>query len=308
MANEKQKDTRVVFKDGFAKAKDWVVLASELASLADDEVDFTRAFTFKSGAWRHVDLEGVSVRAVQGAPPPARGTYFLGRAGEVIHVSPDGTSTELLTDAGTDPGKLGYVNRMRAIAGTLYVCGTNGQVYRRNRSGWEHFDKEIRAANKDTGPNLYGIDGAMEESIFVVGDSGSVLRHDGEKWSREEPFTSEILTSVRCISREEVYVCGRNGKLFRRQAVRWEDLSLRRGGVHFWSVEVFEQQAFLASSNGLYAIQQGKLLPVDTGLNPKPDAYRLHAVDGVLWSFGNHNLCFFDGKKWTYVKHPDNPE
>jgi hypothetical protein len=301
-------DTRVIFKDGFAKAKDWIILASEIVALENEEGDYTRAYTFKAGNWRHFDLEGIAVRSVHGAPTPARGTYFLGRSGEVVLVSPDGRTTELIPDAGTGPEKLGYVNRMRVIDGALYVCGSSGQVYRRDNSGWVHLDQGLADhVNSQTRPNLYGIDGTSKEEIYVVGERGMISRYDGLGWTTFQPFTTEFLMAVHCVSRDDVYVCGRNGAFFYGRWDKWEDFSLRRKPPHFWSLEVYRSVVYVASSNGLYALEGDKLFPVETGLLPKPDAYRLHATDGVLWSFGNHHICFFDGENWTYVKHPDNP-
>ena len=47
-------------------------------------------------------------------------------------------------------------------------------------------------------------------------------------------------------------------------------------------------------------------MPVPTELDPAPKGYRLHTRDGMLWSFGQDDLVFFDGTKWERIICPDN--
>ena len=46
--------------------------------------------------------------------------------------------------------------------------------------------------------------------------------------------------------------------------------------------------------------------PVDFGLSTDVDCHRLHANDGVMWSFGIDHLLVFNGKKWSEVVCPMN--
>ena len=48
------------------------------------------------------------------------------------------------------------------------------------------------------------------------------------------------------------------------------------------------------------------LSEVDTKLEPPVDAYHLDSRKGILWSFGEEDLAFFDGNTWTRIIHPDN--
>ena len=113
---------------------------------------------------------------------------------------------------------------------------------------------------------------------------------------------------VRCVSPSEIYICGQKGGLYLGSHGGWENHSRPDLGVDFWCAEVFGGRLYLAATPRLYEFDGKQVSSLSTGLTPVPDGHRIHANDGVLWSFGTRHLCFFDGKKWTSVKHPDNPE
>lgn len=298
-------DASAVFLDGSVKQRDWIVLCSELSALADKDYELTRIFTYRGGEWKRFDVEGETIPSIYSVPPPGSGTFLLARDGLVIFLSPEGRKDEVLPDAGTDPGKLGRVTRIREIAGKLYVCGSGAQVYRREGNQWEHIDRGLTQPGLAT-PHFLSIDGTSESDIYVVGQHGAIFHFDGSNWTRFQAPTTEFLTWVRCLAPDEVYVCGRNGRLFRGALSRWQDLSVNNSGEHFWCVEGYNGKTYIAGANGLHVLENETVALLDTQLSPKPDAYRLYARDGVLWSIGNHHLCFLDGKTWTYVKHPDN--
>ena len=156
-------------------------------------------------------------------------------------------------------------------------------------------------------PALLSIDGTGPADIYACGEKGILWHHDGKAWRRLPSPTSFRLNGVRCASPTEVYLCGQSGAFFRGALGSWEDLSAAGLRTEFTCIELFGGKVWLAGTRGLFVLEGGEVVPVDTGLSPKPDAYRLHANDGVLWSFGLKRLAFFDGKKWTPVPHPDNP-
>ncbi|SRR5713101_1512253 len=302
-----KKDAAVIFTDGYVKSKDWVIIVSELASLADEDVELTRIFTFKAGVWRHFDFDGWSIRSICGISKPDARTYYLAKDGRIKVKTLDGWAEEAIADAGNGEGKYGYVNRIREIGGHLFVCGVAGQVYLRERSGWVHFDEGI-LANKTLAiaNTFYGIAGNSRQDMYLVGRRGLVCHYGGKSWQPEYLPTSETLRGVCCVSPDEVYICGRNGSFFKGRKSNWINYSIPKADRHFWSVEVFREKIYVAASDGLYVFDEDKVKPLETGLKPVPDGNRLHANEGVLWSFGVEHLCSFDGKKWTYVKHPDN--
>jgi hypothetical protein len=300
-------DARVRFTDGAVAARDVVLVASQLVAL-EEEYEHSRIFTLKNGAWMHFDVDAVvwSVCVVQ---KPKRSFFCMGRDG-LIDVSVSGQGhTETIADAGVGRGKLGYLHQMREIGGKLYVCGGSGQVYRRQSEGWVHFDDGVLDRKGGVRAiDLYSISGTSEKDIYSVGKKGLLFRYDGKSWTRLDSPTPHDLNYVRCVSPSEVYICGNDGSFFKGRLDKWESYSRPDLNEEFWSVEIFEGVPYLAATSGLYKFDGKKVEKVETKLNPSPGGYHLNANDGVLWSFGENHLCFFDGKKWTYVKHPDNPE
>jgi len=108
------------------------------------------------------------------------------------------------------------------------------------------------------------------------------------------------------VSESETYVCGDGGRFFQHARDGWTDFSAQAKMTgDLWCVEVFQKKIYVAADAGLFLLEGKNLIQVDTKFNVG-EGHRLHANDGVLWYFGIEKLCFFDGKKWTYVRHPDN--
>jgi len=295
----------VRFADGFVFNKNMVLIASQLVALED--YDHSRIFNYKDGQWKKFDLDMV-VWSICGVETPARALFSMSRDGQIDVSSGGSHKIENVRDAGVGPGKLGYVNQIAGIAGQLYVCGGSGQIYRRDSKGWEHFDQGVLDKRGDPDAiDLLSISGTSGKDIYSVGKHGLIFHYDGKSWHRSDSPAPYNLYSVRCLSPAEVYICGDSGAFFKGYGNRWENYSRPDLNEEFSAVEIFQDVPYLAAPSGLYKFNGQKIEKVSTKLNPAPDGFRLHANDGVLWSFGTDHLCYFDGKKWTYVKHPDNP-
>jgi len=305
----KSQDSSLSFLAGSAKTKDWIILAGQLNARPEGSPDATRMYVFKSGQWGHFDLPGVLVRSTCAKPGASPGAYFLGRRGQVLHAAAGALNTETISNAGTGRGKLGYLNQIRLIGDKLYVCGFRGQVYRRDDAGWVHIDNGLlESPNSEAEIDLHSIDGTSHRDILTVGSEGMTFHFDGESWTRLDAPTERSLAWVRYVSPAESYICGRKGTLLRRVGGRWENLTDPALADDLWCVESYEDRIYVASLRDVFVLTGNKLERTRAGATtPKPDAFRLDAKDGVLWSFGQRYLCFFDGQKWTYVKHPDNP-
>jgi hypothetical protein len=299
-------DLSVTFTGGFVVKKDWIVISTRVSYL-DDDVEHTRVFTLKEGKWLQFDLDStvVSLCAVD---HPVPSLYCLSRDGGISIRRKGGPVEERISSAGSGAGQLGYLHQIRLIGSTLYVCGVANQIYRRAKSGWVHFDEGVLDRR---GPleadTLFSIDGNSEDSIYTVGTGGQVWHHDGKLWHRIQAPTPKNLNWVRSLSEEDTYVCGEEGRFFRHTGNGWTDFSAQAKITgDLWCVEVFQKKVYVAADSGLFVFDGKKLAAVKTGFDVG-EGHRLHANDGVLWYFGINDLCFFDGKKWTYVKHPDNP-
>jgi hypothetical protein len=292
-------DTSLYFTDGHVIAKDNIVIAAKLNALSEE--DFSRVLYFKNDEWSYEDIDD-SVHSVWFVDEP-RTVYWLGKRGTVTVVGGGKLRTETIQDA-SDYGSL---NRIRQIGSELYICGYAGQIYRRAKRAWEHFDDgvlehDVNAMSVD----LQDIDGIDSASIYAVGTGGSAYHFDGKRWDRLDSPTNLHLLRVRCVSNDEVFICGSKGTLFRITQSGWEDLSDDEVLDDFWGIEYFNGQLYVAHAGGLMTWDGSGLRPVDMGTTKSVTTHHLHARDGVLWSFGIDDLFFFDGAKWTEVICPEN--
>jgi len=299
----------VYFVDGCVIEHDYIYFASKLKSIDPEECDYSRMFFLDGEKWIYHDLEwdvvSVCVKGQQSEEP--RKYCALSIQGDVELQYPGGSDIEKIPEAGTYDG-LGAVKQIREIGSHLYVCGDQGQVYQRvgiNR--WVHVDdgileRDISASALD----LNGIDGSGDDDIYVVGYHGRIFHRSNGVWVELESPTNAHLERVRCVSRDEVYICGNNGVFLKGNSSGFHDLSLAGFTGHFWGVEIYDDKVYLASLEGLYVYDGVDVQPVTTGLHPEVGAYRLDARDGVLWSFGVDDLAYYDGQKWERVQHPDN--
>jgi hypothetical protein len=295
----------VAFSGGYVFKKDFVAVSAYRVGY--DDYDHAIIYIWADGEWTHSELD-FTVRSVEGVEIPGRMLYCLGIDGRMSVRRKGGPVEERILDAGTGKDKLGYLYRIRQIDGRLYVCGVSGQIYRRDKSSWVHFDDGVLRPPRGNAPaNLYCIDGNSSADIYAVGEKGLLFHYDGKRWTKLDVPTSHDLNWVRCLSPQEVYLCGDGGTVFRGSVNKWEAVSIQNNHKDdLWCAEVYRGKVYFASFKRLFRLEGRNVEALDTNLSPSPDGFRLHANDGVLWSFGSHHLCFFDGKKWTYMKHPEN--
>lgn len=302
MSNKKE---GITFIDGFSPRKELMGVIAYPSELEDTDIEFTRFYMYKpfESAWaqREFDHDIVSITFT----PPDRTWHLLSKRGSHIQSAP-GIKKEIeIKDAGTGPNKYGYVSQIRSIGDHLYVCGFCRQVYRFENNNWVHCDSGILAPAKEIEFNLMSIDGTSENDIYVVGWKGEIFHYNGASWKKFEIQTNLNINRVRCVNRDLIYACGDKGIFIKGSGSSWEVFKSPEVNEDLWGLEVFKDTPYISSLKGLYKFDGYDLIPVETGLKPKIDGYRLHANDDILWSFGNRSLAFFDGKIWTLAVNPD---
>jgi hypothetical protein len=261
----------------------------------------------------------------------------LSREGQVNIYGPGGKPdhTFQIPEAGvfTDTAiGLGYVNRIRAVGSTLYVCGQSRQVWRFDWNGldlgkgrWLDAAGPMRQRPMDEPPDddealdawldandavdLVDIGGTSEHDLYVTGDE--TWHHGAAGWRQLALPTDEPVAAIKVIGSTEVWLAGHNGTLLQGNAATgFVERSSADDNQNFTGIEYFGGLFYLASNLGLFTYDPAtrRIEPCSTGLQPElQDTHQLEAKDGVLWSFGFKDLAFFDGKTWTRVDHPDNP-
>lgn len=297
----------VQFMDGIAVED--VVRVFVAADLQAGNYNLSRMFYLREeNKWYHWDAKTVvaSVCVVVGG---GRTYYAVGRDGLVSGLVSGGDFfEERITEAGTGRNKYGYLSQIRSIDGQPFVCGDQGQVYKRTGKGWVHVDEGLLQKERiqKWQLSLNGIDGTASDDIYVVGDNGKIFYFNGKKWSDVSFGTNIHLERVKCVNKQEVYICGDHGTLLRGNREGWEMIGDPEMEGNIWDLEPFNDDIYLAVEDALMIYHNGEVAKVETGLDRRIDAYRLSARNGVLWSIGESHLACFDGKRWAYVPHPDN--
>ena len=154
----------VYFNDGTVKKSDYIYIAAKLQSVDADKHDFSRLFIYYRGDWTHHDLQSRVESVCYYSELEA--FCALSANGEVNIATRQGFQVEKIPQAGVYDG-LAAVNQMRQIGQHLYVCGDQGQVYRRDESCWVQFDDGLRDSDISASALcLNSIDGTSDENIW----------------------------------------------------------------------------------------------------------------------------------------------
>lgn len=267
----------------------------------------------------------------------------LSREGQVNIYGPGGKPdyTYQIPQAGVSNNAaigLGYVNRMRAIGRTLFVCGQSRQVYRFVWDGanlvsgsWQDMAAAVRQPPLSEPPSDPGdlpalnrwlddndsvdfsdIAGTDENDIYAAGDE--TWHWNGAQWRQLQLPTDEAINAIKVVNADEVIMVGHNGTVLLGNARQgFKDLSGIDDNQNFVGVEICAGILWLASNVGLYVWDAAKrrIAKYQTDLEVDlVDTHVLEAKDGVLWSFGFKDLAYLDTTQekphWVRVHHPDN--
>ena len=323
---------RITMLDGMVMDANYISLLEFPENYDRQSIDYAAVRYFDDDAeadekWGLIDFDwyGVSICVWRHTELGKRAYVTLSREGHVaIEVAgSEQIIEEHIPDAGLHEEwsrDFGYVDRVREIAGRLYVCGTNRQVYRRSDAGqWEHFDsgilvpeaKDLAELHSRRLKGLMDIAGLSEQSIYAVGYDGEVFYHDGAHWSQVESSVAEDLFRIKLVSEDEVYIVGANGTMLKgNHRDGFKNLSSVQDNQRFTGIEIFTGTLFLASNLGMFTYDPvaQKILPYETDLTPDlVDCHVLEARDGIMWSIGFKDLARFDGARWERIHHPNNP-
>ena len=297
----------VHFADGCVIEKDYIYVASKLDELDPEEYDFSRLYFFDGGGggWVHHDLEW-DVRSVclrLGATK--RQCCALSLQGDVEFQQVGSATIEKIAGAGTVDGA-GAMSEIREVGTDLVTCGYGAQVYHRAKRGWVSIAQGLaRFVSKKRAVHLNSIDGASLEDLYAVGYHGRIFHYDGKTWTEIDSPTNVHVERIR-VHEGTAYICGNKGTLLIGNTNGFAVHQNPGISDHFWGIALFRSKVYLAGLKRLYVFDGKSIAPLTTGLKPEIDGYRLDARDGVLWSFGNSDLAWTDGKKWHRLLHPDN--
>jgi hypothetical protein len=297
--------TPLFFNDGFVFDEDYVSVASQMDAYSDSAVSrvtVIRDLTSKrTPEWVYVDFEdaATSVTGVVEAGNVRR-SYLMGMYGKVLVLGGGQARTE---DVPYE-GEHGRLLRIRAVGKTLFICGMTGQLLARQRGSWRRIDGGLLGTG---GLDFEDIDGTSPADLYAVGVEGIIWHFDGKRWRDLKSPTNQRLSNVRCVSKDEIYICGNSGILMRGSARSgWQLLAQDALNDNLWGLTIFGGKPYVASTGGIHFYDGKDLRQVDFGDLKLKSFNRLDACNSSLWSFGIKQIAWFDGHRWREVVCPAN--
>ena len=239
---------------------------------------------------------------------------MLGKEGVVYHwLDKGGFREEPLDASGSGPQNYGDMQEIRIIGNRPYAVGMARCTYRRLDNGaWEAIDSDIRSEEEEEDVGFFSIDGYGEKEIYAVGLEGEIGLYNGKSWRFADSPTNLILYRVVCAPNDKVYVCGQGGVILEGRKNQWKLIEQDVTEETFWGSTWFNDRLYLSTSEGIYRLEDGELIPVEILPATKKKIkttkglsfYRLDARNGYLWSVGSKMAMWTeDGEHWQEVTY-----
>ena len=103
------------------------------------------------------------------------------------------------------------LNSVWAGSAAIYMVGDGGTIMKRIAGD----GNDGMAMTSGTSVNLHGVFGANDQTLFAVGDGGTVLKSDGTTWSKVPTRTTRTLYSVYGIDTSNIVAVGEAGVALR---------------------------------------------------------------------------------------------
>ena len=298
----KKKNTKVRFLGGYAARKDLLGVLSYPVGYDGTGKEHTRFFMATPDNWVHRPLDADIVSVLFENSERGKGWWLLDKRGVVHSIRPTGITQQPIEDAGTGPGKYGYLTSIKMINDALYACGYCRQVYTYTGEGWKHLDENILLPEDAMGYSLNDIAG-QEEVICAVGNQGEIAMRTNHAWRMLTSPTTEHLYALCTDEAGNFYAAGANGTIVKGNANGFEGLCSGDIQEALWDIKYYQNQIVVSATSGLYLLQNGKLAPFDS---PKHTGYKLTVVDDLLVSIGSNQIFSLENNTWKELICPDN--
>jgi hypothetical protein len=265
------------------------------------DIPYTVVATLKDDEWDGDGVKWLGT-AVCWATKPRRELIVVGSEGEILAGPLEKLVEEDPIEIDNEDGKSGHLTCARAIDGRVYIAGMDRQVYRRaGKDEWEAADLGLPYDPKRV-VGIQAIDGFSEKEMYAVGRLGEIWRYDGKRWHAVSSPTNLILLGVHCAEDDSVYVCGQVGTILRGRRNEWEVIKHKVTEEDFWDITMFKGVVYVMTRKVLYELKGKKLTPVDFGDTEIPFSfYRFAQSATEMWTIGTKDVMRFDGEEWSRI-------
>ncbi len=149
-----------------------------------------------------------------------------------------------------------------------------------------------------TDTHLKAIWGTDKNTLFAVGDQGTVLHYTGGRWQKAESPVRESLSCIRGQSADNIFAAGEKGTILHFDGSRWKRLESGTKTTFFSLWSIPGSDVFAVGGGGTI------LRYSSNAWNPmnSPDNRKLYSVWGRsnsdIYASGSGAVLYFDGRNW----------
>ncbi len=200
----------------------------------------------------------------------------------------------------------GPLRNVAAIAGGIFACGADQQVYLREGAGvWRDIGPGDAARADFPANHLEMIDGFAPDELYAAGRAGVVWWYDGAEWTPVSCPTNLAFYAVHCGQDDKVYLSGQGGIVAVGRRDSFELFTPPEPLPDIWGVTHWAGMLRMAAFRNLF-VWDGERYGVDgQAMSLSESYYDLHVTDSFAWSFGMKDVMRHDGSQWARLGHVD---
>lgn len=298
--------------DGAILDEKRLFLIASSAKLEQEEVEHVFVLQLRDGQWTVSEEDLEAIRVVVTRSGDQNGLALMGMFGRaIVFQTGGGASRETIGDPDNGPSDIRPLNDMAQIGASLFVVGMRRQVYKRrlDQRVWTRIDDGVFIPISDEAEEGFlAVDGFTESEIYAAGFEGEIWWYDGSTWSKVQTPTNLRLEGVCCLSSGRVITVGEAGVILTGRRDQWSSIEQTDVESDLVSVAEFQDQVYVCSEEeGVFLLQDGRLIKCDTGVEEDVSFQRLRATPSQLLAVAESAALIFDGNRWQPLDLPDVP-
>ena len=160
-----------------------------------------------------------------------------------------------------------------------------------------------------TGNDLYAIWGTEDTSVFIVGESGTILRYNGAEWVLMVSGSTRDLRTIWGTDRSDIFAAGNSGTILHYDGSKWSSMSSGTGNSlnGIWGTD--SGSIFAVGSNGTIIFYDGSAwspLASSSAMN----LYSIWGIDSSeVFAVGESGTILrYDGTEWSSMESGTNSD
>lgn len=282
-------------------------------SLVLDQDNQPNAFVgiYKDKHWQVWEEGFTIISAADGGAKAPRAAVMLGRFGNVLSISEDGSISDARIRGDNElPNQYSGLSQVKRIGNSFYAVGMRRQVYMRSitTDKWRRIDHDVvvpLASLEVSG--FLSLDGFDDSEIYFGGYTGRMWLYEAKTWRELASPTNSIIETISCMPGDDVFVGADDGVVLRGRGDRWVNLTQEVTTDHIVGSAVFHGRVYFSTETGIILSFSQGMFKDET---PPPEAEWngttgwICTNDNRLLSIGRKDIMVFDGNEWRRIEDP----